>query len=71
MHLILNVWAGSGQVKKIASLKLYVTHFKSSLLSEMVAEDYLVYFLHWNSVLDFCDLVNKNKQGTAFSFVRW
>lgn len=66
MHLTLSVWAGSGQVKKITSLKLRVTHFKSSLLSEMVAEDYLVSFLHGNSVLDFYDLINKNKQGTAF-----
>lgn len=53
-------------MKKITSLKLYVIHFKSSQLSEMVAEDYLVTFLHGNSVLGFCDLINKNKQGPAF-----
>lgn len=44
-----------------------VIHFKSNLLSEMVAEDYLVSFLRGNSVLDFCDLINKNKQRTILS----
>jgi len=35
----------------------------------MVAEDFLVYFLHGNSVLDFCDLINKNKETAAFVFL--
>lgn len=68
MHLTLNVWEGSGQVKKIASLKLYVIHLKFRLLSEMVAKDYLVSFLCGNTALGFCDLINKYKQISAFFF---
>lgn len=55
-------------MKKIASLKLYVTHLKFRLLSEMVAKDYLVSFLCGNTALGFCDLINKYKQISAFFF---
>lgn len=67
-YLTLSVWTGSGQVKKITSLKQCVFHVKSSLLSETVAKDHLVSFPHGNSILDFRDLINKSKQRTAFFF---
>lgn len=60
---------GVDKWKKITSLKLYVIRFKSSPLSEMVAEDYLVSFLHENSALVFCNLINKNKQNPAVFFL--
>lgn len=41
-------------------------YFKSRLLSEIVAADYLFSFLCGNTALGFCDLINKNKQRSAF-----